>query len=257
MDAAGRALPADHTLWTLEERPDLGSAMETFGSAVWPELMHHDSTSDRLWTRMAESFGSYQLALTDAGGALVAVARSTPLAWDGSTQDLPAGWDAQFERSVAGFDAGVAPDTLGAIMIVTDPEQRGSGLGSVMVSALQACAQASGFSALIACVRPTLLERYPLTPIGEYATWTRADGLPFDPWIRIHVRLGGRISRPEPASMVIESSVADWEDWTSLAFPASGSYVVPGACAPVTIDRQSDLGIYRDPNIWIVHDIAE
>jgi len=257
MDAAGRTLPADHTLWTLEERPDLGAALETFGSAVWPEFMHHGSTSDRLWGHMAESFGSYQLALTDVGGALVAVARSMPLAWDGSTEDLPAGWDAQFERSVAGFDAGVAPDTLGAIMIVIDPEQRGSGLGSVMVSALQARARLSGFHTLIACVRPTLLGHYPLIPIDQYATWTRADGLPFDPWIRIHVRLGGRLSRPEPRSMHIRGSVAEWETWTGMAFPASGSYVVPGACAPVTIDRGSDVGTYHDPNVWIIHDIGD
>lgn len=257
MKTAGRALPTGHALWTLEERPDLGAAVDVFGSAVWPELMHHDDTSDRLWGRMVESFPSYQLALIDASGALVAVARSTPLAWDGSTEDLPAGWDAQFERSIAGFDGGVAPDTLGAIMIVTDPEQRGSGLGSVMVAALQACALASGFHALIACVRPTLMERYPLTPIDQYATWIRADGLPFDPWIRIHVRLGGRLSRPEPESMLVRGSVAEWEEWTGMAFPASGRYVVAGACAPVDIDRESDAGTYHDPNIWIIHDIAE
>jgi GNAT superfamily N-acetyltransferase len=249
-------LPDGHTLWTLAERPDLHAAIEAFGSAVWPEFMLHDRTADRLWARMAESFPAYQLALLDGHERLVAVARSAPLAWDGSLADLPAGWDAQFERSVAGFDDDVAPDTLGAIMIVSDPEQQGRGLGSVMVAALQACARASGFRALIACVRPTELPLYPLIPIAEYATWLRDDGLPFDPWIRIHVRLGGRISRPEPASMVVEAPLADWESWTGLVFPASGSYVVPGACAPITIDRQSGLGTYRDPNLWIIHDLS-
>lgn len=256
MATGERPLPDGHTLWTLAERPDLHAAIETFGSAVWPEFMLHDCTSDRLWRRMAESFPTYQLALLDGQGRLIAVARSAPLAWAGSVADLPAGWDAQFTRSVAGFDDGVAPNTLGAIMIVSDPEQQGRGLGSVMVAALQACARASGFGALIACVRPTELPRYPLIPIDEYATWVRDDGLPFDPWIRIHVRLGGRISRPEPASMSVEAPLADWEGWTGLVFPVSGSYVVPGACTPITIDHESGMGTYRDPNVWIIHDLS-
>jgi GNAT superfamily N-acetyltransferase len=182
------------------------------------------------------------------------VARSAPLTWDGTLDDLPHGWDAQLSRSVEELDGGMAPDTLGAIMIVTDPARRGIGLGGLMVAALLSCARLHGLHALIACVRPTELSRYPRTPIAEYASWTRDDGLPIDPWIRIHVRLGGRLSRPEPESMLIEAPVADWESWTGLAFPASGSYEVPGACALVDIDRESGMGTYRDPNVWVIHD---
>ncbi|MGD8484998.1 MAG: hypothetical protein PVH07_00035 [Chloroflexota bacterium] len=148
------------------------------------------------------------------------------------------------------------PNTLGAIMIVTDPARRGDGLGSLMLGAMQEAGRLHGLSTLVACVRPTLLERYPLTPIGEYARWTRDDGLPFDPWIRIHVRLGGRLSRPEPASMRVSASIDDWETWTGMAFPASGEYVVPGACAPVRVDRDADTATYLDPNVWVIHDLA-
>ena len=187
---------------------------------------------------------------------MAAVGRSMPLAWDGSVDDLPHGWDAQFVRSFEDHANGVVPNALGAIMIVTDPVRRGEGLGSLMVSALLALARRHGLRALIACVRPTLLERYPLTPIDAYAQWTRADGLPFDPWIRIHVRLGGRLSRPEPASMRISGSVGEWESWTGLVLPESGRYIVPGACAPVEIDREADTGTYLDPNVWVIHDLA-
>jgi hypothetical protein len=59
----------------------------------------------------------------------------------------------------------------------------------------------SGYSSLIAPVRPTWKERYPLIPMDEYARWTREDGLPFDPWLRVHARLGAQLLEVCPASM--------------------------------------------------------
>ncbi len=256
LEARGFTLPAGHTLSTLEARPDLRDAVERFGASVWPEFMLKDAVSDRHWPRMADELPAYQLALLDGRGRVVAVARSMPLTWDGTLAELPRGWDAQFTRSIDTLDRGVAPDTLGAIMIVTDPAHRGAGFGSLMVAAMLALGRSHGLRALIACVRPTMLECYPLTPIESYAEWRRDDGLPFDPWIRIHVRLGGRLSRPEPASMGIVGSVGEWESWTGMAFPQSGRYVVTGACAPVAIDREADTGTYLDPNVWVIHDLG-
>jgi hypothetical protein len=42
-------------------------------------------------------------------------------------------------------------------------------------------ARRQGLEALIAPVRPSWKERYPLVPIERYAGWRRADGLLFDP----------------------------------------------------------------------------
>jgi hypothetical protein len=113
----------------------------------------------------------------------------------------------------------------------------------------------AGFRAVIACVRPTEKDRYPLTPIERYAAWKRADGLPFDPWIRLHVRLGGRVVRPSPESMTMRGTIADWESWTGLRFPDSGDYVVKGGTSPVRIDVDRDEGVYHDQNVWVVHDL--
>ena len=114
----------------------------------------------------------------------------------------------------------------------------------------------NGLTSVIACVRPTWKPRYPLTPIDRYARWTREDGLPFDPWIRIHVRAGGRIARPSPRSMTVTGTVAEWEEWTEMAFPESGTYLVPGGCEPVAIDREADRGTYYDSNVWVVHELG-
>jgi len=125
-----------------------------------------------------------------------------------------------------------------------------------MVGAMRAGAKAAGYRAVIANVRPTWKERYPLIPIERYATWTRDDGLPFDPWMRLHARLGARVVRASPRALIVRGSVADWESWTGMSFPDTGSYVVPRATRPVDIDRERDEGVYYDENAWMVHDIA-
>jgi hypothetical protein len=53
--------------------------------------------------------------------------------------------------------------------------------------------------------------------------------------------------------MTIRGSVAEWEDWTGLPMPETGSYPVPGALVPVEIDREGDMGVYVEPNYWMVH----
>jgi hypothetical protein len=35
--------------------------------------------------------------------------------------------------------------------------------------------------------------------------------------------------------------------------PETGSYPVPGALVPVEIDREGDMGVYVEPNYWMVH----
>jgi hypothetical protein len=109
---------------------------------------------------------------------------------------------------------------------------------------------------LIAPVRPSWKERYPLTPIERYAAWTRDDGLPFDPWLRVHARLGARVLRPEPESLRITGAVAEWEEWVGIAFPESGEYVFPRGLALLSVDRERDLGAYWEPNVWMLHSFA-
>ncbi len=254
--ARGVTLPVDHTLVTLAERMDLEDALDAHNSRAWPRFMLEDAVADRLWHHLHEELAGYQLLLLDGTGAIAAAGNCAPLTWDGTDGDLPDGWDDQFERTVADLLAGRPADTAGALQIVVAPARLGSGLSSLMVAAFRALAGLQGHRAVIACVRPTWKERYPAVPIERYAAWGREDGQPFDPWIRVHVRLGGRIVRPSPASMRIEGSVADWEAWTGMAFPETDRYVVPRASDLVTIDREADRGLYLDPNVWIVHDLG-
>src|SRR5205823_5628029 len=161
------------------------------------------------------------------------------------------------ELGLALREDGREPDALSAMAIEIRPAAQGGGLSRAMLEGMREVGRRHGLGALLAPVRPSWKERYPLTPIERYARWTREDGLPFDPWIRTHVRLGGEILRPEPQSMRISGTVAEWEDWTETAFPESGEYVFPHGLAPLAVDREHDLGLYFEPNLWMVHGVQK
>ncbi|MFY9887652.1 MAG: hypothetical protein WAK71_05020 [Streptosporangiaceae bacterium] len=80
---------------------------------------------------------------------------------------------------------------------------------------------------MIAPARPSLKTRYPLTPMENFARWNRGDGLHLDPWVRTRQRLGATIPGPAADSMVISGTVAQWEQWTRMAFPETGAMSFP------------------------------
>jgi hypothetical protein len=41
----------------------------------------------------------------------------------------------------------------------------------------------------------------------------------------------------------------------SQFIPESGSYVIPGALNTITIDIGKNIGIYIEPNVWVLHEI--
>jgi hypothetical protein len=120
-------------------------------------------------------------------------------------------------------------------------QQQGKGLSALMLGAMRAGAAAHGFAEVVAPVRPTAKHLEPLTPMPEYAARVREDGLPQDPWLRVHVRAGGVIEAVAPASMTIVGTVAEWREWTGLAFDTPGWHEVPGALAPASRRVRSRL----------------
>jgi hypothetical protein len=88
-------------------------------------------------------------------------------------------------------------------------------------------------------------------PIERYITWRREDGLPLDPWLRVHERLGAEILAPAYASMRVEAPVASWEEWTGQRLPADGDYVVEGGLVPMRV--ADGVGVYVEPNVWMRH----
>jgi hypothetical protein len=90
----------------------------------------------------------------------------------------------------------------------------------------------------------------------HYAAWSNDKNEPFDAWLRTHWRLGAKIEKVAPRSMLIEAPVEKWEAWTSLRMPESGAYVIAGALAPLIVDRENDCAQYVEPNVWMRHEIS-
>jgi hypothetical protein len=251
----GLAVPADLRIVSFAERPDLDPQIRAHSGGDFEPFMLEDPVANEHFDTAYAEYPEFQFIVL-RGDELVGLGNSMPLLWDGTDDGLPDGWDDQVLRSVDDLRAGRAPNALGALLIYVPSTERGGGLAGLLLGTFRSAARAAGFRAVIACVRPTEKDRYPLTPIERYAAWTRDDGLPFDAWIRLHVRLGGRIVRPSPRSMAMRGTIADWQSWTGLRFPDSGDYVVKGGTSPVRIDVERDEGVYHDQNVWVVHDLT-
>lgn len=236
--------------FTYAERPDLaartGEIEDTMAS-----FMGHGEVALRHWHKLRPELPELQLVLwDDEHDVVVGHARTLPAR---ASEGLPGGIDDMLETWFGGGER-PEPDVLSAMVAVVDRRRQGEGLSSVLIEAMRGLAGRHGFPALIAPVRPTWKERYPLIPIERYASWKRDDGLPLDPWLRVHARLGAELLEVCPASMRIEGSVDDWESWTGIAFPGDGDFVVPGALVPVRVE--GGRGLYVEPNVWVRHGLA-
>jgi GNAT superfamily N-acetyltransferase len=241
-----------HTYLDDPSIPDV--IFEQVKKKVWPEFMFHDPIADELWHHLRDSFPATNFALKDESGAIVAVGHAAPLRWDTPLEALPdKGWDAILVRAVEDFEAGREPNIMTALEASVVPAHRGIGISRRVIHEMRALAAERGFRTLIAPVRPSLKSSYPTIPIERYVAWTNGEGLPFDPWLRTHARMGARTVKIAPESMRIPATVAAWEERTGMAFPETGDYVVPGALVPVRIDRERDEGLYLEPNVWMAH----
>jgi hypothetical protein len=249
-------MPRDYRVLTGHDLPDLMARQTEISTPAWPEFMLHDPASDH-WPEFYRHFPGCQFALEDtARGALVAVGNSLPMAWEADPSELPAeGWDWAVEQALRDRAEGRAARVLCALQIVVALGHRGKGISAEAVWAMKRIGQTEGLGRLIVPARPTLKAAYPLVPTARYVEWKTDTGLPFDPWLRVHVRVGGHIVKPCERSMRIAGTVAEWEQWAQMKFPESGSYIVPGALAPVEIDRAKDTGTYVEPNVWVCHEL--
>jgi hypothetical protein len=235
----------------MRQRPDLERPGWELTKDTIPEYNNHGDVLNVYWGRLTEELPDFQFHVLD-GDEMLARARTIPVRWDGTVEDLPDGIDGAIAR---GFDEGGA-NTLCALVIMVPSSLQGRGASRLALQGMIEIAREHGFGALIAPVRPNWKERYPLTPIERYARWRRDDGLPFDPWMRVHERLGATILKPEPQSLRITASVGDWEERVGMSFPETGEYVFPGGLATLAVDRERDIGRYWEPNVWMRHDVS-
>ncbi len=238
------------TISVLADRPDLAEAMWDMPNS-WPEFMRHDPIGGLFYGNVETHLAEFVLVAQDEAGEVVAGAYSVPFVL--GDDPLPDnGWDGVIRNGLLASISGQETDALSALEIAVRPDRQGTGISRQMLDALRDNGARRGFAELVAPVRPNgKTDVHEL--MSTYAYRVRGDGLPLDPWLRVHVRAGGRIANVAPRSMVVPGTLQEWREWTGLPFDQTGPVLVPRALAPVHCDVEHGIATYVEPNVWVVH----
>lgn len=247
----------DLVIANLVDRPDLADSFWEFDD-LWPRFMQQDPIGDLYYSRATDRYAAYTMVAYDSDAPERPVARScsVPFAF-GDEVDRPElpldGWDGVIRWGWLDDLDGRQATHVSALEIAIRRDLRGKGLASVMLEAMRDNVKALGFNDLYAPVRPSGKAEVPHTPMPEYAAQVRPDGLPVDPWLRVHARAGGEVVRVCPRAMTISGALAEWREWTGMPFDVTGDVVVPGALTPVHCDVDHDHAVYVEPGVWVRH----
>lgn len=244
----------------LDRRPDLAPMLWQI-SDIWPRFMQQDPSSTMYYDVVTERYSEFAMVAYEPDRPDVPIARSfaVPFAFgaEHGRHELPDdGWDAVIRWGWLDHAEGRTPTHASALEIGIAPDRRGEGLAAVMLAAMRDNVARLGFTDLFAPVRPSGKTHEPQVPMTEYAARTRPDGLPEDPWLRVHARAGAEIVGVCPRAMTISGTLAEWREWTGLPFDRTGDATVPFALNPVHVDVTHDHAVYVEPGVWVHHKIA-
>ncbi|OTA15338.1 transferase [Xenorhabdus vietnamensis] len=251
-------MKAEIIIQSAEERTDLDDAIGELIGNNWPLFMNYDAVAEKHWDKLYEpGFSHFQkFAILKQGKEerLIGLFNSIPFPWENHSLDqLPdEGWDAVLEAGGAAKGK-VHANMVSALGMTVDPEFRGQNIPALLINSLKQTARDEGLQGLVVPVRPSLKSKYPLQDFIEYCGWKNDKGEPFDPWIRIHCRLGAKIIKPALRSMDIYGTLEQWQEWTGLKFPQSGEYIIPGGLVPLVVDIEKQMAYYIEPNLWMYH----
>lgn len=235
-----------------DERAWPGDQLESLFGDAFPPFITADAVAKVYISRVREWFSELNIMLV-SDDEPVATGWGVPIRWSGEITDLPSGYTDTTRRAVELRESGGQADTFVICGGIVSRTLNRRGIAADLIAALRDLPAVASLPRVIAPVRPTLKPSYPLSPIESFINWRRPDGLPLDPWLRTHVRAGGRILSPAPFSQTMTGTVEEWEAWTGLRLPSTGQYVIPGGLSPLYVDRDADLGTYVEPNVWVQH----
>ena len=238
------------------DAPQLKRAASAIEQAAWGNLGYLNYTRSHYdyYSELLDAYPEYQLCLVDEEtGYPVAVANSVPFACSGPDDLPPEGWDWVVETAARTMNTRV--NMLGALAVSVPAVHRSKGYARLMIRSLIDLAETKKLDGVVVPVRPTAKARHPWVPIADYMAWTDDSGRPYDPWLRSHLSVGGKLIGPCERSMVVHEHIAFWENWSEQRFEQSGAYALPGTLAPVEIDIDRQTGTYEEPNVWVTYPV--
>lgn len=247
----------DVSTCTLAERPDLIGRVWDMPDQ-WDEFIEHDPIGESLFGSVVRSYRQLGVVALDVDDQIVghATAMAFRMDADGRRHLPDRGWDQALVWAQQDLVRGDVPDTACALEASVHTDWLGHGLSTELIGALRDAARAAGFATLVAPVRPSQKDLEPETSMEDYARRVRDDGLPADPWLRVHARLGGVIERVAPASQTITGTLEQWRAWSGVELPADGAVTFPGGLVPLQCIGKHDVAVYVEPNVWVRHDLT-
>ena len=251
----------DLVVTTAAESAGLAARLGDVADPEIAEFLYHDAASVALFDPVRQQFPEYTLIGTDPDEpeVPVAVLYTVPFTWSADPAvELPTGgYDAVLLTAAADLLAGRRGNLVSAVLAMVRPGWRGRGISALMLDAARRNAAGLGHASLVAPVRPVRKHLSPRLAMAEYVARRRPDGMPEDPWLRVHARAGGRMVSVAPCSMTVAAPLTRWREWTGLPFDAEGPVLVPGGLVPVHCDLREEVAVYVEPNVWYHHSLFD
>lgn len=223
---------------------------------VWPTYVLADAINTNYWDDIYKLFADCQFYLVE-DNVVIGNGNCIPLhLTECELNNLSeAGWDWALEKSVLDHQKGLVPNTLCALQIGISKAYQGKGISKQLIDFMKGIAIDKQMNAFILPIRPNQKANFPLIAMEDYIQWKNHEGLPFDAWIRTHVKGGANIVKICSHSMYVEGTVAEWQSWSNQVFQSSGQYILPVLLNPITIDLENDKGVYVEPNVWLRYNL--
>jgi len=186
----------------------------------------------------------------DDAGKMVATIDACGMQWDGDPKTLPPeGWRDVNLLAAEGFaEQPPYACALGASILT---HARGGGLAQDLLSTLRTRVFEMGYEGMLAPVRPSARAQMPHLSIKEYAEVRLPDGRHFDPWMRAHESVGGKIVAVTERSMYWWGEKEGWEEWIGVKLPDNGRLLIEGSTGWLTlIDGYGEL---VEDSVWFLH----
>ncbi|XBX10026.1 hypothetical protein QMP26_19440 [Enterocloster clostridioformis] len=241
----------DYQIHSYNKESIWNAKIESINKVAWPQFIQGEKVMRSYWGFMLGVFNDFQWVLTK-NDMVIAVINSAPFKLGESDTLHENGIYWGLQQVTHNYYADIMPNTLLALQIVVNPQFRGKAVSYECLKVLKHQAYEKGFERIVIPLRPSLKHLYPLIDSGSYINWKNWEGYPYDPWLRVHIKGGGKIVK-QCKGISIRASIQEWELWTGLHFATSGQYIVQGALNPVYADLSNNMAYYTQDNIWVVH----
>ncbi|WEG14394.1 hypothetical protein PU629_08570 [Pullulanibacillus sp. KACC 23026] len=242
---------------SLAEDAQLREAIHDLHQVGWETFMRRDKIGNRYWDFLLQHFSQHQIVVTnEETGEPMATGNSLLLHWDGTLEDLPEGWDDAILRSYEAIQKGHVLNTICALAVVINPKFRRLGLSERVLSEMKKKAEVHGVERFIVPVRPSKKAQHPYVSMEDYIHWKTEKGEPYDPWLKVHCKIGGKILTICHQSMYIDGTIEEWEQWTNLKLTQQTECLIPTGLVPLKIEHEHDYAYYVEPNVWVEHPLT-